>query len=192
MRHLGSSIVFVSVACLLSCSSTSETETPLRAYVGAVERSTVRVGLATEGGRAEIFFCGDRSNASTHTQWFNVTAAPGASFQTKVGTWTVDGHYDAGSAAGTVDFGDGGKLAWSAQAQPTDSVNGLYEGTDEDGGRAGVIIADVPQGVFISGPRDEFSQITPLFPVVKTSQGIAVKFTVGKVERRINLLPARP
>jgi hypothetical protein len=191
MRNLGSSIVFVSVACLLSCSSTSESETPLRAYVGAVEGSTVRVGVATEGGRAEIFFCGDRSNAATHTQWFNVTAAPGASFQTKVGAWTVDGRYDAGSAAGTVDRGDGVKLAWSAKVQPTDSVNGLYEGIDE-GGRAGVIIADVPQGVFISGPRDEFSQITPLFPVVKTSQGIAVKFTVGNVERRLNLLPARP
>lgn len=192
MRNLGSSIVFVSVACLLSCSSTSETATPLRAYVGAVEGSTVRVGVASESGRAEIFFCGDRSNAATHTQWFNVTGAPGEPFQGKVGTWTVEGRYDAARASGTVDRGDGVKLAWSAQVQPADSVNGLYEGTDEEGGRAGVIIADVPQGVFISGPRDEFSQITPLFPVVKTAQGIAVKFTVGNVERRLNLLPARP
>lgn len=152
----------------------------------------MRVGLATEGGRAELFFCGDRTNAATHTQWLNVAAAPEAAFQTKVGTWTVDGRYDASGAAGTVDRGDGVKLAWAAKAQPADSVNGLYEGTDEDGGRAGVIIADVPQGVFISGPRDEFSQITPLFPVIKTSQGIAVKFTVGNVERRLNLPPARP
>lgn len=152
----------------------------------------MRVGVASEGGRAVVFFCGDRSNAATHTQWFRTTAAPGASFQLKEGGWTLAGHYDADGAAGTIDRGDGVNLAWSAPVQPEGSVNGLYEGTDADGGHAGVIIADVPQGVFITGPRDAFSQITPLFPVVKTSQGIAVKFTVGTVERRLNVLPARP
>jgi hypothetical protein len=191
--------IWASVGFLAACSV--KTDPPAEptgglaytSYVGEVATPGVRVGVATEGERLALFFCGDVARAQSHTRWFNLQFDKDFTFASSADGWSVEGRKTANRVSGTLDVGDGQRVAWSAAVRPAESADGLYESL-EGGGRAGIIIDQnaVSQGVFIRGAREEFMQITPLQPISRQLTGIRVKFSQGGIERIVSALPARP
>jgi hypothetical protein len=168
-------------------------------YVGEIgQDASVKVGLVADGDRISVFFCGQGAAAETATRWFGgISTANDRTFVSSAKGWTLTGTYGQERASGTLDRGDGKLLSWSVQRVESEEL-GLFERT-ESSGRAGVIFFSGPsatpaaQGVYINkGPKDEFLQITPLYPLIRTADGVQVKYTYRGVERTIAVNPVKP
>jgi hypothetical protein len=180
----------------LACSNTVVTNDPAGGasptgevrMVGDLEGTDTKVGLVADGGRIKFFLCGTGASLADHTRWLAGTYQNDATFSLSGGV-TVTGKLDAAIGTGSVTFPDGSRATWRARRVPSDTVDGLYESTD-DTGRGGVVVNEsgTTQGAFIMGVRERFLQITPLRPVVREANGIRVR-----VEARELTMPlARP
>jgi hypothetical protein len=183
----------------LACSDDPQSTAGNTRYVGEIgQEASVKVGLVADGERVSVFFCGQGASAETATRWFGGISAPyDRTFVSEINGWTLTGTYGRESATGTLNRGDGKMLSWSVQRVDGEEF-GLFERT-EASGRAGVIFFPGPgatpaaQGVYINkGTKDEFLQITPLFPLIRTADGVQVKYTYRGVERMIAVKPVQP
>jgi hypothetical protein len=171
LRLLGPS----ALACFaLGCSSAREPSPPLpspSAWVGAVEGSDVRVGVANRDDTALLFFCGGSESYATRTRWFTGNGVLGAPFSFSEGGWSIEGAVESGgSIAGSVQTETDDAGRWSAEPVDPGTLAGLYEGVAPCG-RLGLIVtqataSDEPSGqgacLRIEGELAIVEQVNPI------------------------------
>lgn len=160
--------------------STSTTKSGVSVFVGEVEGTDIRVGVAVKGGYAAVFFCGGESSLPA-TRWFR-----GASTATKIAienaNGQVDGTIKGSTASGTVRLdADAGaeEKTWTATAIKPGSVAGLYE-FKNDAGVGGVVVTDEDdaQGAFVATLKTSpVAQIIVFRPIERV--GDRIRCTVG-------------
>ena len=154
-----------------SCGSSTTT------YVGTIVNTDVSVGVATDGSHYAVFFCGGPSSYATSTKWFHV-AGESDVFDASKDNWNVAATVGSSTVSGTVDRGDGVKLAWSANRVFGDTPAGLYQSATASG-TAGVVVLSATdsagtQGAFIDS-QQKIEQIIPIFPLDLEPQGLKVQ-----------------
>ena len=173
------------LTCLLTCAacSSDESSTPppstaqsaAAIYVGAVDKSEVKVGLVVENGKAALFFCGGPSSLA-QTKWLRGAAEPKRVVLSKDG-WKGEANLTDGEATGTVDMASGTAVPFKATRVTGGSIAGLYEsGADVKEGKAGVVVSaeDAAQGAFVV-PNLPVAQIIVITPIRVLDTGIPVK-----------------
>jgi hypothetical protein len=166
---------FVLALAAVGCgddSAPQEAEIDLpRVWVGEVADSDVRVGLAFEDGRTNVFFCGGSLSLATSTRWFSGDALldDGLSF-TEAG-WSVEASVDGSSVVGTVEPEGTGVFDWVAREIAPETSAGLYEG-EAPCGKLGLIVTqasedDAPSGqgacMGMDGETLIVEQVNPVF-----------------------------
>jgi hypothetical protein len=143
------------VACLaLGCSGDPEPspagQSP-NAWVGAVEGSDVKVGLANQDGMVLLFFCGGSDSYASHTRWFTGDGVRPDPFSFAEAGWSIEGAIGSdGSITGTLRTESDDAGSWSAEPVAPRTLAGLYEGAAPCG-RLGLIVTqattrDEPSG----------------------------------------------
>ena len=146
------------LALATSCGSSTTT------YVGTIVNQDVSVGVATDGAHYSVFFCGGPSSFATSTKWLHATGASDV-FEASQDNWHVSATVNGETMSGTVDRGDGVKVAWSATQVFGDTPAGLYESTTESG-TAGVVVLSATDTAGTHGALIDAQQIEPITPVL--------------------------
>lgn len=164
-RKLG---LFCFVAlCLFAASSRASAQeaAPALLFAGVVDNQPIRVAAAYENGKLALFFCGDGSTVSTHTQWFR---APLGGQTLEKNGWRARLYYAGHDAlAGWVQLPGAARASrWVAMRAAGDI--GLYRAEDEHG-VSGAIVTDLDgdgtlelQGAVRFPGTGGFAQIVPV------------------------------
>ncbi|HKU41887.1 MAG TPA: hypothetical protein VJR89_27205 [Polyangiales bacterium] len=153
----------------------------LQYWVGAVEDSDIRLGVAEQGERARLFFCGGPKSYETSTRWVVVDlAADGGGFELDDGDWQIAGTLGDDALRGKVRIGSGDARSFAARPTSDDTLAGLYEGM-ADCGRVGLIVtqaerSDEPtgQGACV-GTGHPPEQVNPILPIALQNDAIGVE-----------------
>jgi hypothetical protein len=193
LANVGLLIAFV--CCLAACSSSErggtvrstradageDASTPaLHYWVGAVDDSDIRLGVAQEGDRARVFFCGGPSSYESATRWVVTPLAADGGFEFDDGGWQVSGKLSDDAIAGKLKLGSNDAHDFSASPVRKGTIAGLYEGM-ADCGRVGLIVSQTnadeepsAQGACV-GTGHPPEQVNPILPVALSGGEIAVE-----------------
>ncbi|HKP63192.1 MAG TPA: hypothetical protein VJV78_40925 [Polyangiales bacterium] len=178
----------------LDASTDEDASTPaLRYWVGTVEDSDIRLGVAQEPERARVFFCGGPSSYATATRWVVTTLAADGGFEFEDEGWRVSGQLSDDEIAGTLRLGSDESRDFSASPVRKGTIAGLYEGT-ADCGRVGLIVSQADkreeptgQGACV-GAGHPPEQVNPILPIALSGGEIRVE--IGDAESSVR--PAGP
>lgn len=178
----------------LDASTDEDASSPaLRYWVGTVDDSDIRLGVAQEPDRARVFFCGGPSSYATSTRWVVTTLAADGGFEFEDDSWRVTGELSDDAIAGKLRLGSDESHDFSASPVRKGTIAGLYEGM-ADCGRIGLIVSqadrdDEPSGqgacVGMGHPPE---QVNPILPIALSGDEIRVE--VGGAESSVR--PAGP
>ena len=143
---------------------------PLRYWVGTVENSDIRLGVAQADEQARLFFCGGPTSYASSTRWVVSMLAADGGFEFDEGGWQISGALSDDAIRGRLRLGSEDSREFSAAPVRNGTIAGLYEGL-ADCGRIGLIVtqtdkAERPsaQGACV-GTGHPPEQVNPILPV---------------------------
>jgi hypothetical protein len=148
-------------------------------YVARLSTSDAWVSVEVRDQSAVAYVCGGSQSLETETRWMHGTAN-GDELRFERDGWVLELREEGEILAGVLVDPDGGRTTVDADAlddsvTPDERLTGLFTAV-VDGCRSGVIIdrnGDA-QGAFCT-ELGFMSQVTPVQPVVRTPDGIAVE-----------------
>jgi hypothetical protein len=152
----------------------------LRYWVGAVDDSDIRLGVAQESDQARVFFCGGPSSYASATRWVVTALAADGGFEFDEGGWHVSGELSDDAIAGQLRLGSDDSREFSASPVSKGTIAGLYEGL-ADCGRIGLIVTQASKGNEPSGQGacvgtgHPPEQVNPILPIALKAGEIRVE-----------------
>jgi hypothetical protein len=152
----------------------------LRYWVGEVEDSDIRLGVAEADDQARVFFCGGPSSYATSTRWLLRPLAADGGFEHDEGGWQVSGTLSDDAITGTLRIGSEDSREFSARPVRKGTIAGLYEG-QADCGRIGLIVNQADEDELPSaqgacvGTGHPPEQVNPILPIARKAGEIRVE-----------------
>jgi hypothetical protein len=145
--------------------------------------SSIVGAITVTDGKVLAYTCGGPTTYPTHTHWFEGGVGPYNDITASSDEgWGMQGTVSDNQAWGNV-FGPAGESFFFDAYPENDDLAGLY-GVEDSGCLTGVIVwysgGTEPrlQGTWCDD-KGNFAQVTPVFPIEKTDQGIRVQVDLG-------------
>lgn len=159
--------------------------------VGEVEGTDVVVSALAGHGEVVFYACGGPTTFATASRWFTGSVAESGVVELEEGGWRVTGDLRRGT--GELVAPDGASARWSARPVAADTLEGLYDATDE-GCRTGAVITQPStsaepalQGTWCGDGGSIYAQVTPILPIERTASGVPVRVMTPSGERLLDL-----
>jgi hypothetical protein len=160
----------------------------LRYWVGTVDDSDIRLGVAQEPDQVRVFFCGGPTSYASATRWVMPPLAADGGFEFDGDGWHVSGNLSDDAIAGKLRLPSEPDREFSASPVREGTIAGLYEG-QAGCGRLGLIVTqaredDEPsgQGACV-GTGHPPEQVNPILPIAL--KGGEIRVEVGGQESSV-------
>jgi hypothetical protein len=172
----------------------------VRLMVGELTGSDVKFGVIATEEKARLYFCGGPDSVEDSTRWLVVPLEEDGSFEFEDESWRLRGQMDSAELSGEVERVDGkGKGGdFLAELIDSDTVAGVYEGTDQCG-KVGLIVTQptpddeaTGQGACVGAGHDP-EPVGVILPIEVDEDGmIEVELGEGDEKRPASVIMALP
>lgn len=181
LRFLTTKFCATTALAIVSLGATGCNETYV--WVGPVFDTDAVAILTVNNGEVRAYSCGGATSYQTHTHWFDGRVGGSNGFSaTSSDGWSMEGGLNDSYAFMSLISPD--SQFFSADGSPeTEDLAGLYA-VEDSGCLTGVIVwyggSSEPklQGTWCDD-MGNFAQVTPVYPIERTSDGIHVQVDLG-------------
>lgn len=176
-------------------------EERVQVLVGELSNTDVKLGVISKGDKARLFFCGGETSVEDSTKWLVVEMDQNSAFEIDSGDWHLSGQLDGDRLSGELERTDdeekGGDFL--ARLIDPDTAAGVYEGTDDQCGKVGLIVTQptpddeaAGQGACV-GMDHPPQPVGVLLPIVVEGDGsIGVELEDAGKKRPASVIAALP